>query len=167
KLYTEQLKKSADYAELNKAIGIHILNFTSIPESPKYHNVFHITEKQLGFNYFEDLELHTIELKKFSNKEEDLTAIVQKVKSNLDKWVAFLARNDLLDKNNLPSPLADNTLKKALEVLEANSLKKAKIETSTEVKKEIAKRLLNDKMDVLYVMKITDLTKEEVEELTT
>ncbi len=31
KLYTEQLKVSQDYSALSKAIGIHILNFTSIP----------------------------------------------------------------------------------------------------------------------------------------
>ncbi|CAG8851604.1 18043_t:CDS:2, partial [Racocetra persica] len=119
----------------------------------------------LGFNYFEDLELHTIELKKFSNKEEDLTAMVQKVQNNLDKWVAFLARNDLLDKNNLPSPLADNTLKKALEVLEANSLKKAKIEAEVaariEEKKKIAKNLLDEKIDIPFIAKVTGLTKEE------
>ena len=30
KLYTEQLKVAEDYASLSKAIGIHILNFTSI-----------------------------------------------------------------------------------------------------------------------------------------
>jgi len=67
KLYTEQLKEAEDYANLSKAIGIHILNFTSIPESDKYHNVFHIVEKENGLKYFKDLELHTIELKKFTD----------------------------------------------------------------------------------------------------
>ena len=42
KLYTEQLKASQGYDKLSKAIGIHILNFTSIPETKNYHNVFHI-----------------------------------------------------------------------------------------------------------------------------
>ena len=42
KLYTEQLKVAQDYSTLAKAIGIHILNFTSIPEAENYHNVFHI-----------------------------------------------------------------------------------------------------------------------------
>ena len=67
KLYTEQLKESDDYGQLAKAIGIHILNFTSIPESGKYHNVFHIIEKDNGVRYFKELELHTIELKKFTD----------------------------------------------------------------------------------------------------
>ena len=66
KLYTEQLKSGEDYGCLSKAIGIHILNFTSIVETNKYHNIFHIKERETGFEYFKDLELHTIELKKFS-----------------------------------------------------------------------------------------------------
>ncbi|CAG8465844.1 22870_t:CDS:10 [Gigaspora margarita] len=135
KLYTEQLKKSAYYAELNKAIGIHILNFTSILESPKYHNVFHITEKELGFNYFKDLELHNIELKKFT-------------------------RNDLLDKDNLPISLADSTFKKALTVLE-----KAEIKAITKEQKRIAKNLLDKAMPTPFITEVTGLTQEEVEEL--
>ena len=119
KLYTEQLKVAEDYSKLSKAIGIHILNFTSIPEVEKYHNVFHITEKESGFSYFKDLELHTIELKKFSdNSDEELSDIVEKVKNALDMWLAFLTRNDLLIKDNLPQSLNDPNLKKAINVLD-------------------------------------------------
>jgi predicted transposase/invertase (TIGR01784 family) len=60
KLYTEQLQAGSDYGQLSKAIGIHILNFISIPQAEKYHNVFHIHEKDTGVRYFKDLELHTI-----------------------------------------------------------------------------------------------------------
>jgi predicted transposase/invertase (TIGR01784 family) len=63
KLYTEQLVAGDDYASLSKAIGIHILNFVSITDSDRYHNCFHITEKETGERYFTDFELHTIELK--------------------------------------------------------------------------------------------------------
>ena len=119
KIYTEQLKVADDYAKLSKAIGIHILNFTSIPEVKKYHNVFHVTEKETGMLYFKDLELHTIELKKFSNdSDEQLADIVLKVKNALDMWLAFLTRNDLLIADNLPQELNDPNLKKAINVLE-------------------------------------------------
>ena len=119
KLYTEQLKVAEDYSTLSKAIGIHILNFTSIPEVEKYHNVFHITEKESGLLYFKDLELHTIELKKFSrDSNAELSDVVAMVKNSLDRWSAFLTRNDLLNKDNLPLELDDPALKKALEVLE-------------------------------------------------
>ena len=113
------MKVAQDYSTLSKAIGIHILNFTSIPKARDYHNVFHITEKNVGFKYFEDLELHTIELNKFSpNANEELADIVAKVKNSLDMWSAFLTRNDLLKADNLPEKLNDPNLKKAINVLE-------------------------------------------------
>lgn len=119
KLYTEQLQAAKDYSTLNKAIGIHILNFISIPKSKKYHNVFHITEKESGLLYFKDLELHTIELTKFSNNpNEELPGILKKISNSLDMWSTFLTHHDLLNKDNLPQELNNNDLKKALVVLD-------------------------------------------------
>lgn len=105
---------------LSKAIGIHILNFTSIPESDKYHNVFHVIEKDNGAHYFKDLELHTIELKKFTDHvSNQLSDVVAKIKTSLDIWAAFLTKYNLFDKDNLPESLKNTGLKKALTVLEA------------------------------------------------
>jgi predicted transposase/invertase (TIGR01784 family) len=119
KLYTEQLKAGDDYGSLSKAIGIHILNFTSILGVKAYHNVFHIREKTSGALYFEDLELHTIELKKFCEEGvADFGEIVAKVKNSLDMWVAFLTRHDLLKPDRLLGKLDSPDLKKALGVLE-------------------------------------------------
>ncbi len=119
KLYTEQLKIAQDYSTLAKAIGIHILNFTSIPEAENYHNVFHITEKENGFAYFKDLELHTIELNKFTcDSSEELQDIVAKTRNALDMWLTFLTRHDLLKADKLPKELDNDKLKKALKVLD-------------------------------------------------
>ena len=134
KLYTEQLKASQDYGRLAKAIGIHILNFLSIPESKKYHNAFHIKEKDSDLRYFKDLELHTLELKKFSNESRGdssgdldgkLPEMFGKIKSALDAWMAFLTRHDLLGNKltedmaqALPCEVSRETLQKALHVLE-------------------------------------------------
>jgi len=119
KLYTEQLKNAQDYSTLSKAIGIHFLNFTSIPETENYHNIFHVTEKDSGITYFKDLELHTIELNKFSkNGKEGLDEIVGKIKTMLDVWSTFLTRNDLLKIDNLPQELDNPALKKAITVLD-------------------------------------------------
>ena len=117
KIYTEQLKSGDDYSELSKAIGIHILNFTSITETDRYHNAFHITEKNTGLVYFHDLELHTIELKKFSDKNEGLNDLVSRINNALDMWVTFLTKNDLLIADKLPKELNDPNLKKAINVL--------------------------------------------------
>ena len=118
KLYTEQLKTSDDYSLLCKAIGIHILNFTSIPAVEKYHNVFNIREKESNLLYFKDLELHTIELKKFSSSQEEFNELVAKIQSSLDGWAAFLTRHELLNSKQLPAVLDQPVLKKALTVLE-------------------------------------------------
>jgi flagellar biosynthesis/type III secretory pathway protein FliH len=65
------------------------------------------------------LELHTIELKKFSaDSKEELSEIMSKVKNSLDMWSMFLTRHELLNTDNLPKKLNDNNLKKALGVLE-------------------------------------------------
>lgn len=119
KLYTEQLKTSDDYSKLNKTIGIHILNFTSITGTEKYHHAFYLVDEKTGLRYFKDIELHTIELGKFTkNSDDDLNSLVAKIKDALDIWIAFLTRNDLLDPTNLPKALDTPDLKKALTVLE-------------------------------------------------
>jgi predicted transposase/invertase (TIGR01784 family) len=117
KLYTEQLQTGQDYGLLCKAIGIHILNFMSIPDSKKYHNVFNIREKEDNIGFFKDLELHTIELSKF-NADERFT----QVKTALDRWVAFLTRQALINRENLPDPMNQPDLKKALNVLDVMNL---------------------------------------------
>ena len=99
-------------------IGIHILNFTSIPKTEKYHNVFHITEKETGQVYFKDLELHTIELKKFSDQLGKHGELVPKIQGALDMWSAFLTRHELLDKENVVKKLGSPELEKAIHILE-------------------------------------------------
>ena len=186
KLYTEQLQVAQDYSTLSKAIGIHILNFTSIPQAKDYHNVFHIAEKNEGFAYFEDLELHTIELNKFSsNANEELADIVAKVKTSLDMWSAFLTRNDLLKVDNLPKGLNDANLKKAITVLEVmnfspeerdfyedhlkwlrvetNSLKKMRAEGKAEGKAEENTRV---KIEIASAMLLDGDSVEKVAKIT-
>ncbi|WP_342271869.1 Rpn family recombination-promoting nuclease/putative transposase [Candidatus Tisiphia endosymbiont of Parasteatoda lunata] len=192
KLYTEQLKAAQDYSTLSKAIGIHILNFTSIPNVTKYHNVFHIVKKDSGLLYFKDLELHTIELNKFTdNSHEELPDILKKVKNSLDMWTAFLTRHDLLNKDNLPKELDNVALKKALTVLdvmnftdeereayedhlkwlriEANTLKKQLEKGIAKGREEgiiaIAKEMLLNNEPMEKIIKYTKLSKSQIENL--
>ena len=192
KLYTEQLQVAQDYSTLSKAIGIHILNFTSIPEVKNYHNVFHITEKNSGLAYFKDLELHTIELNKFTNNpNEQLSDIINKVKSSLDMWTTFLTRNDLLKADHLPKELNDQNLKKAISVLEVmnfsedereayedhlkwlrietNTLKKMRAEGKAEGKAErdieIAKNLLIQNIPLGAISSATGLSIVELQKI--
>ncbi len=188
KLYTEQLKVTEDYSVLSKAIGIHILNFTSIPEVDRYHNVFHITEKETGFLYFKDLELHTIELTKFSkNGREELADILTKIKNSLDMWAAFLTHHDLLNKDHLPQAINNPILKKALGVLdvmsfgdeereayeghlkwlriEASTLKKYEAKVAMETLLLVATRMARQGASIQDIALITDLSHEQITKL--
>ena len=68
--------------------------------------------------YFKNLELHTVELKKFAEKAGgELGELVGQIKNSLDIWSAFLTRHDLLSSESLPQSLDIPELKKALKVL--------------------------------------------------
>ena len=70
--------------------------------------------------YFEDLELHIIELNKFTNNpKEELSDLLLKINTFLDCWITFLTRNDLLHKDTLPKALNHAPIQKAMTVLEA------------------------------------------------
>ena len=124
-LYTKQLKKREGYNELKKAIGIHILNFVSIPETERYHNKFTMKNQDNEGLFFKQIELHTIELKKFEenkigqklSEDEEVNLFVGKIKTSLDRWVAFLTKCDLVNSAKFPEELKDAQLKKALNVL--------------------------------------------------
>ena len=188
KLYGDQLKESEDYSKLEKVIGIHILNFTSIPKSEKYHNTFSITEKETGLHYFKQLELHTIELKKFTDQlGKEFEDIGSKIQTSLDLWSAFLTRNDLLSTAKISQALDAAPIKKAIEVLnvmnftkeereayedhlkwlriEANSLKKAEEKGRKEEKLEIARNMLNESLPIEKIAALTGLTEKEVKNL--
>ena len=125
KLYTEQLEKGYDYDKLRKTIAIHILHFMSIVDNKDYHNIFRIRDDKDKKIYFDDLELHTIELSKFGNeKDSDLNETLKKVKNTLDMWTAFLSKYELLDKSNLPKELDNKELRKAMEIVDVMNLTK-------------------------------------------
>ena len=114
---------SESYGKLSKAIGIHILNFSCIKGQDKYHNRFIITEQDSNQHYFKDLELHTIELQKFAdNLSDELSDLVDKIKTSLDIWVSFLTKYDLLSKSGVPQNMQAQPIDKALHILEVMNL---------------------------------------------
>jgi predicted transposase/invertase (TIGR01784 family) len=189
KLYTEQLEKGYQYDKLNKSIAIHILHFTSIVRNSNYHNVFRIRDDKEKKAYFEDLELHTIELNKFgSENDQDISSILDKVKTVLDIWTAFLSKYELLDAKKLPKKLDTKEVRKAMEIVdvmnltkierdayegrlkwlraEASALKKkfeegvdAGIEKGIE---KVVKNMLNENFDIEAISKSTGLSVEEI-----
>ena len=188
KLYTEQLQSGDGYDRLYKAIGIHILNFVSVNQSERYHNVFDIREKTDNFAYFTNLELHTIELPKFkAGACEELSALVSQVKDALDMWMAFLTRHNLLNHETLPASLNNPALKKALHVLDVMNLSPEEREAyegrlkwhlteqdtllkqfqkgREEERIEIARNMLKRQMDPNAIAEMTGLSEEVIKGL--
>lgn len=122
RVYSNQLLESQRYRDLKKVIGIHILNFLSIPHLPDYHNVFEIVDQKLKKRLFNDFEMHTIELPKFQGADETSTAqLISKIKSALDLWVSFLTKQNLLPIEGLaelPKSLKAVPIQKALHALD-------------------------------------------------
>ncbi|AFC72855.1 hypothetical protein MCC_06955 [Rickettsia rhipicephali str. 3-7-female6-CWPP] len=171
KMYTEQLKEGSDYAALNKTIGIlHILNFTSITDTDKYHNSFQLKEIKSGLVYFKDIELHMIELNKFAkNPKEELSDVVKKVKQELDNDVLRKALTvlEVINLNDAEREEYENRLEWLR--IETSAFKKMKEEGRAEGEArrniEIAKEMLIDKEPLETIIKYTKLSKKEIEKL--
>ena len=98
RLYTSQLQEGSTFGELRKTISINVLNFDYFDEEPAYHNVFKVLHVSSHKSYFEDLELHFIELQKFDDT-------VLPIQTTLDRWVKFLKKAHDYDKASFPEEL--------------------------------------------------------------
>ena len=113
-IYAKQLSEGAKYSDLKKTIGIHVLNFNLMDE-PDFHNRYYVTNHKSKKRAFSDLELHTIELKKFNTE-------ITQVKTTLERWVTFLNKAYTFKKDTLPPTLEDPMVKKAAHVLDMLNL---------------------------------------------
>jgi predicted transposase/invertase (TIGR01784 family) len=113
-IYAKQLSEGAKYSDLKKTIGIHVLNFDLLDE-PDFHNRYYVTNHKSKKRAFSDLELHTIELKKFNTE-------ITQVKTTLERWVTFLTKAYTFKKDTLPPTLEDPMVKKAAHVLDTLNL---------------------------------------------
>jgi predicted transposase/invertase (TIGR01784 family) len=118
KLYSSQLQEGDAFGELKKTISINILNFNCFEEETTYHNVYKILNMESHRSYFEDLEIHFIELNKFDEK-------AMLLKTTLDRWTNFLKKAQGYDKDTLPVELKEiPAIEKAMLSLNTLSLNK-------------------------------------------
>ena len=181
RLYTSQLQEGDAFSELKKTISINVLNFDYFDEETAYHNVFKVLHAQSHKSYFEDLELHFIELHKF---DED----VSHIKTTLDRWAKFLKKAHHYDKATFPDELrAEPAIEKAFfslntlsldkderEIYEARlkwlrdedaALQKAHEKGQIEGKREIAINMLRDNEPLDKISRFTGLPQDEIAKL--
>ena len=166
-LYSSSLYKKQDYIQSNRTITINILMFNIFEEGP-YHEKCMIRRDYNGEVLTEDLEIHFIQIPKC--KKED-------VKTKLDRWIQFIGN---ISEEGVNIAMKENKeIRKAKEELEyltgdeearrlAELREKAIRDETTNIngtKREIAKKLRKEKVDIEIIMKTTGLTKEDIEKL--
>ncbi len=208
KAFIEQIGAGGKYKDLNKTIVINIVDFEFFAEEvenvdgkskeKRYHREIAFRdvktlEKYAQLDYF---SVHFVELPKYNDNIKvknttDSTELSKqnveklKVKSALERWITFLNNAGELNKDNLPSDLATEEIKKAVEeltIMYFDDKEKAYYERqqillmdehsrleSAEHKKAlaIAKEMLNDGESVEKIIKYTKLEKDEINRLKT
>ena len=193
KMISEQLQVGEDYQNLKKSIVIFITNYNFLKRN-SYHSIGRmkfdktIEDEYVNLGYDKEdevaskyIEVHYIELPKFKKKE--LSKFTK-----LDQWMCIFTQNRegimLAEKENKEIKRAINTLDflskdpKERErhnsivmaeynrlVSEHNFFEDGRNEGKREEKIEIAKELLKEKIPIEIIMKLTKLTKEEIQNL--
>ena len=114
RLYSEQLQRGEQYGSLRRCAVIFILDFEELA-SARFHSVFRLREETDGARLTEHLELHFIELPKWSR------ALDRNDEPNLSGWCRFLtaAEDEELEELAMESPILKQA-KDALEELSAD-----------------------------------------------
>ena len=185
KMYTKTIKKSQDYSSLEKCIAILITNYNIdiIKNIPKYITKWSIREEEYQKIVLTDvMEIYIIELNKFKDYKE---------KSNhnsLNSWIEFIESPEVVDMSNKEIQKAKKVLEeisqdeheqylaelrekyimdqKAIEDAGYDKGLKAGLEQGiTHGIKQIAKKMLNEKIDLDTISRITGLSIQELENL--
>src|SRR5216684_3832273 len=72
KLHQQQMHEGDDYLKLRPTISISFLNHVLFPDVPDYHLHFRLLEERLHFPFSSDLEMHILELPKFTKSADQL-----------------------------------------------------------------------------------------------
>lgn len=105
KIYQDQLREGMKYKDLKATIAINVLSFNYF-DNKEYHNQFTILEKNQHYALNDNLQIHFIELKKW-------TKLSIKARNRLEKWLLFLANNNPLELEEIA--LKDANITKALD----------------------------------------------------
>ena len=185
KMYTKTIKKSQDYSSLEKCIAILITNYNIdiIKNIPKYITKWNIREEEYQKIVLTDvMEIYIIELNKFKDYKE---------KSNhnsLNSWIEFIESPEVVDMSNKEIQKAKKVLEeisqdeheqylaelrekyimdqKAIEDAGYDKGLKTGIEQGINQRnKQIAKKMLNKKIDLDTISRITGLSIRELKTL--
>ena len=185
KQYSKELQKGHHYMDLKRTINVLIANFKiDILKNLDFHTQWKIIEEKGRKTVLtDDLELHIIELPKMRNntsggKDKKLVEWLHFLENPESKEVtSYMKNNESMKKakEKLNTMSEDETIRRLAELREkaildelevkAYSYKKGKNDGIEQNNKEIAKKMKEENIDLSIILKITGLTKEEIEKL--
>ncbi len=179
-LYAGSMKKGLDYEDVKKSISVMIVagEISSLEEYDDFRFKYNIREE----NYHDllltnNLEFYIISLEKI---KKQIAKGKIKGKEKIAIWTKFLLtpqelkeeemseNEEIKEANELYNEfLMDenerlNAVKRHIYMMDMNSLRREGEESKA---KEIAKKMLEEKCDIDFIIKMTGLTKEEIEKL--
>ena len=188
KMYTRQIKAGDDYNKLEKTIVILIADFNIKGlEEVEYHSTWKIIETNSAKKLIltDKFELDIIELLKIKGRENE--------KDQLLDWLIFLENPEservtrkMEENENLKEAVEkldriskDEKMQRIIELREKairdehaiyakgvdDGIEEGKAKGAREKQIEIAKSMLKENMDIEMIIKITGLTKQEIEKL--
>ena len=183
KMYNGSIKSGQDYNKLEKTIVILISDYEleGLKEVEKYITKWNIREEEYQKIVLTDvMELYIIELPKFEKYKEKTD------NNTLNSWVKFIKNPEVINMGEV-----NQEIKKAKEVLEEISSDEREIYLAELREKyimdqkaieeagydkglkagirkntmEIAKKMLQQKIDIKTISEVTQLTEEEIKKL--
>ena len=187
-MYDAKINSGDLYSVLKPSISILITDYkvTKLNHISKYHTKWNLREEEFKDTILtDDIEMHILEIPKINDNEmlkDELVQWLRFIKEPENKGVEkFMKENKYLEqaKKELEHLSGDPNFKRLLEsragflrdvdtkmyVSKEEGKKEGKKEGKQEEKEKIAKKLIKKGMSVEEIADITELTKEEIEEL--
>ncbi len=112
-LYVDQLTEGRDYALLQPAVNICVLDAVMFPDVVDLHLDFRLRDDQYRETLTDDMQIHTIELPKYQRPVNN-----EVITDPLEKWVYFLRFATSSTASELSARLVDDEFGEAVGVLE-------------------------------------------------
>jgi len=184
RLFTEQLKEGDPFRNLEKTLTISILNFVLLEHENELHNTYRYGNIITGSELTDIKELHFVELPKFRKEKP------RQLMTRFEKWLYILKYGEKYTSNphNLPETLKaeeeivmairkmreatkDDMVRALMESrqmtlhIEAERIYEAEQRGKIEGRLEVARKMKDNGTDTETIMKLTDLSCEEIEAL--
>lgn len=174
-VFHENLEKGSAYEEIPRLISIWITSYDVFEEGP-FHEIARLKRDYENYLLTNKLELHYIQLPKFRKK-------CKRISSKLDEWLTFIINKNVEEIKMIKNEhiqkaeqeyeyLTGNEEKRRLAELREKAIRdeEAAIATAKKIgreeeKNEVAKKMIEKGMEIEIIMEVTNLTKEEIENI--